>query len=153
MKLVLGLGAFSLLGCAGVFGGEDAAATDAADGGTDVADGDGDGGDPGSADDDGDGLTNDDEADLGTDPSEADSDGDGTDDGDEIAENTDPLDDADKPYEGGWGKDACRFDIEGEGYDKGQISENFTLPDQFGEDVSLHDFCDRSVLVIFSAFW
>jgi hypothetical protein len=47
-------------------------------------------GDP-TADDDGDGLTNDEEAALGTDPAEADSDGDGVSDSDEFTHGTDPL--------------------------------------------------------------
>ena len=41
---------------------------------------------------DGDGLTNQDEADLGTDPEDADTDDDGLNDGDEVAIGTDPLD-------------------------------------------------------------
>jgi hypothetical protein len=44
-----------------------------------------------TADDDGDGLTNEEEAALGTDPGEADSDGDGVSDNDEFAHGTDPL--------------------------------------------------------------
>lgn len=43
------------------------------------------------ADDDGDGITNDEEAALGTNPAEADSDGDGSPDGDEFTQGTDPL--------------------------------------------------------------
>lgn len=44
------------------------------------------------ADSDGDGLSDDEEAELGTDPDSADSDGDGFDDGDEVGRGTDPLD-------------------------------------------------------------
>ena len=46
----------------------------------------------GSTDSDGDGLTDDEEADLGTDPNNPDSDGDGISDGDEVDQGTDPND-------------------------------------------------------------
>ena len=45
-----------------------------------------------TADDDGDGLSNAEEAELGTDPNEPDTDGDGLADGDEVSLGTDPLD-------------------------------------------------------------
>ena len=48
------------------------------------------------ADDDDDGLTNEEEAELGTDPNDSDSDNDGISDGDEVDDGTDPLD-ADDP--------------------------------------------------------
>ena len=44
---------------------------------------------------DGDGLTNDEEAEIGTDPNNADTDGGGVDDGTEVANGTDPLDPTD----------------------------------------------------------
>jgi len=44
---------------------------------------------------DGDGLTNDEEATLGTDPNNPDTDGDGINDGQEVLDNTNPLDDCD----------------------------------------------------------
>ena len=148
----------ALLGCAGILGEEDA--DDGSSGifgsGTDDDGTDDDGtddGNNGSDDDDGDGLSNDEEDELGTDPDEADSDGDGFDDGEELSENTDPLDDEDRPYAGGWSKGDCRDSIKGEGYDEGDVSRNWGLPDQFGDTVYLHDFCDRSVLLIYSAFW
>ena len=143
MKLfALPLGLF-LFGCAGLFPAEDA------DSATAVA-GDGDGND---ADDDGDGLTNAEEDELGTDPDESDSDGDGIGDEEEIDENTDPLDEDDFPYEGGWAKGACRDDVDSDGYSEGDVSKGWTMPDQFGEDVSLHDFCDRTIYMVFAAFW
>ena len=50
---------------------------------------------------DGDGLTDDDEAALGTDPDDADTDGDGISDGREVADLTDPLDPDDPGIDGG----------------------------------------------------
>jgi hypothetical protein len=48
-----------------------------------------------------DGLSDDEEADLGTDPDDADTDGDGYDDGEEVDAGTDPLDATDHPSSGG----------------------------------------------------
>lgn len=102
---------------------------------------------------DGDGLTDLEEQDLGTDPDDADSDGDGYDDGVEVDGNTDPTDDADMPYLAGWPIDPCRDDIQSTGNDVGDIAEGFELLDQFGETVSLHDFCDQTVVMVSSAMW
>jgi|ETNmetMinimDraft_30_1059905.scaffolds.fasta_scaffold100811_1 hypothetical protein len=130
----------------------------------------------GSADPDGDGLTNAEEAELGTDPNNADTDGDGLDDytevnetgtdptvadtdgdgyddGDEWEDNTDPLDDVDHPYAGGWPIDPCRAATQPEGNDVGQVAMPFNLMDQFGEVVRFHDFCDHVVVLITGAFW
>lgn len=109
--------------------------------------------DPDVADTDGDGLADGDEVELGLDPNAADTDGDGYSDGAELDANTNPSDPDDKPYAGGWTKDACRNDIEGTGYGVGDIAEDWTLPDQFGEQVRLHDFCDHVVYLVFAAFW
>ena len=66
---------------------------------------------------------------------------------------SDPNDANDIPYVGGWGKDfSCRFDIEPTGNEVGQIAEDFSLIDQYGDMVSLHDFCGRPVLLEFTAF-
>lgn len=149
-------GSFLLLGCAGLFGAEDTAddgTNSIFDAPDDTDDGGNGGDDDGGADPDDDGLTNDEEDELGTDPDEADSDGDGVGDGEELDQNTDPLDEDDAPYEGGWAKDACRSEVEGEGWREGDVSDNFVLSDQFGEDVSLHDFCDRTIYLVFAAFW
>lgn len=104
-------------------------------------------------DDDGDGLLTSAEESLGTDPALADSDGDGTADGLEFKSNTDPLDPNEYPYEGGWAIGACRTDIEGEGRSEGQVSDDFKMMDQFGQNVSLYSFCDRVVYMVFAAFW
>lgn len=152
MRVLLFLGGGFLLGCAGL-GGEDTAGGGSTDIFGNSTDGNDEGNDDGATDADEDGLTLDEENDLGTDPDEADSDGDGTADGEEVKQSTDPLDDEDFPYEGGWAKGACRKDIDGEGFAEGDVAENFTMVDQFGEDVSLHDFCDRKVYLVFAAFW
>ncbi len=155
MLVLAGLGAASL-GCTGLLGGGDGGDDEAGgpfgSGDTEAGE-DGNTDNDGGADPDGDGLSNDEEDELGTDGDEVDSDGDGWSDGEEVADNSDPLDEGDKPYQGGWSKGDCRDDIQATGYDEGDISRDFVLPDQFGDNVSLHDFCDRSVLVIFSAFW
>lgn len=102
---------------------------------------------------DGDGLSASEEAELGTDPELADTDGDGWQDGEELDGNTDPTDDRDHPYTGGWSIGACRDDLREEGTQPGQVVPDFALMDQYGEDVHLHDFCDRPVFLVFAAFW
>jgi len=107
----------------------------------------------GDVDSDGDGLTDAEEADLGTDPNNADTDGDGYSDGDEVAGYTDPLAADDHPYTGGWAIGACRDSVQSTGNAPGQIAEQFALMDQFGDTVRLHDFCDREVLLVSSTVW
>jgi hypothetical protein len=88
----------------------------------------------------------------GLDPT-GDEDGDGFTNGDEEAEGSDPYDATDVPYQGGWGKDAdCRFDVEPTGNGEGQVAFDFALQDQYGDWVSLHDFCGRVVLIEFAGF-
>lgn len=105
------------------------------------------------ADMDGDGLDQSEEASLGTDPATADSDGDGWTDGDEVGSYTDPLSPDDHPYQNGWKIDSCRNSVEATGYGEGDVAENFSMLDQFGETVKLHDFCDQVVYIVFAAFW
>ena len=107
----------------------------------------------GAADLDGDGLSDADEAELGTNPEQADSDGDGTDDGEEVDAGTDPLDADDQPYEGGWPHDGCRGDLASEGREVGDVSTDLALIDQYGESVSLSSFCDHVVFLSFGAMW
>lgn len=95
-----------------------------------------------------DGLSDADEAALGSDPGNPDSDGDTFSDGEEAAQSTDPTDPDDHPYLGGWRIDACRDDDKGE-----DAAADFSLMDQFGEQVTLHSFCDRVVYMVFAAFW
>lgn len=124
-------------------------------GGNDGGNGGGnDGGnDDSNEDNDGDGLTNGEEDQLGTDKDKADTDGDGYDDGEEVDRYTDPLSANDHPYTGGYPIDSCRWDVNATGNNPGQIAKNFTLKDAHGEQVRLHDFCDRAVVVVVSAAW
>jgi len=88
----------------------------------------------------------------GTDPDDPDSDGDGHLDGAEVDAGADPMDSDDHPYIGGWELDSCRHDIEGTGYDVGDIAMDFRIPDQHGEALSLHDFCGKAILIEGSGF-
>ena len=101
-----------------------------------------------AADPDGDGLTNQEEEDLGLDNHNPDTDGDGFTDGQEVNGNTDAADPEDYPYAGGWDIGACRDSIQPTGKNVGDIAVDFGLMDQFGEEVTLHSFCDRVVLVV-----
>lgn len=102
---------------------------------------------------DGDGLVSSQESALGTDPETPDSDGDGVDDGEEVGSLTNPLDPADYPYVGGWAIDACRADVAATGWGEGDVAGGIQLQDQFEEVVRVDDFCDRVVLLDFSAGW
>lgn len=104
------------------------------------------------ADRDNDGLTDKEEAAMGTDPQLADTDGDGYDDRTEHFGNTDPLDFEDHPYAGGWPIDACRHDVVATGYGRGDIIENVTFLDQYGEAVEIHDFCNHVLLIDHAGF-
>jgi hypothetical protein len=101
-----------------------------------------------------DGLMSNIEADLGTDPTVPDSDQDGVADGKEYDEGTNPLDPNDKPYIGGWSIDKqCRDTIEGVGNAEGDITTDVLGIDQFGETVSMYDFCSRAIMLTSGAFW
>jgi hypothetical protein len=102
---------------------------------------------------DGDGLTDSQEAALGTDPQNVDTDGDTYDDGDEVTANADPLDEDHHPYLGGWPIGACHDDPVATGSAVGDVDQNFALLDQYGENVHLYDFCDKSVLLIYAGMW
>jgi hypothetical protein len=104
-------------------------------------------------DDDNDGITNGEEASLGTDPNKADTDGDGYSDLEEVEGNTDRTEAADHPYAGGWPIAACRDGIVATGNEEGDIADDFALMDQHGDTVALHSFCDRTVLLVGAAFW
>jgi peroxiredoxin len=122
-------------------------------GATDLQTTDEGGGVDSGMDSDGDGLSDAEEDVLGTDPDEPDTDGDGYDDGVEVDGNTDPLDPADRPYLGGWQIGACRDDVVSTGNGMGQVADDFSLLDQYGDHVNLTDFCDDVVLLLSSAMW
>lgn len=107
---------------------------------------------PVDVDSDGDGLLDSEEATLGTDPANVDTDGDGFDDQEEVDANTDPTDGDDLPYQNGWPIDACRHDVEPTGNREGDVIDDFTFGDQYGEEVSIHDFCDQVVLMVGAGF-
>ena len=102
---------------------------------------------------DGDGLSDEEEIAMGLDPNSDDTDGDGYTDGTEDNSYTDPLDANDHPYAGGWPIDACRHDLEPTGtFNEGDIVKNYTILDQFDEQVRIHDFCDHVVLIEHAGF-
>ena len=112
------------------------------------------GSDPTKTDTDGDGLDDGDEVNThGTDPALADTDGDGWDDDEEVDSYTDANDSTDHPYTGGWEIDSCRSSTTGTGNSVGDIATNFSLTDQNGDTVKLHDFCGKAVLLDFSTMW
>jgi len=101
---------------------------------------------------DGDGLSDSEEMVFGTDPDLADTDGDGWEDGEEVVGNTDPLKRRDHPYTGGWPIADCAngaFDEGGEF----ELLADMKLMDQHGEKVRIRDFCDKTILLHFGAFW
>jgi hypothetical protein len=100
-----------------------------------------------------DGLLSSEEEILGTDPDDPDSDGDGHSDGDEDWGGTDPLDADDHPYLGGWDITRCDELPEVTGDAAGQVTSDFALSDQYGEDVSLYDFCQKTILLVTGTFW
>lgn len=127
---------------------------------------------PGNADSDSDGLTNAEEADLGTDPDAADSDGDGFDDATEVADGTNPTWKWSHYYEyGDYLLGACETPIDeaasgpsGTGqydtytwdaYQEGDIMHNVGVGgyDAFEQEVPLYAFCGNYVLLTQSAEW
>ena len=108
--------------------------------------------DPSSLDSDGDGLSDAEEAELGSDPAVEDSDGDGWNDGVEHSYYTDPVDPNDHPYTGGWPIDSCRNDLQATGMGVGDVINDVALLDQYGEEIRLHDFCDHTVLIEHAGF-
>ena len=83
---------------------------------------------------------------------DGDEDEDGWTNGEELDQGTDPFNAYDVPYIGGWKKDSCRDEIDPTGNGIGDVAEDFGLVDQFGDRVSLHDFCNRVVLIEFAGF-
>jgi len=127
--------------------------------------------DEGALDPDEDGLTNDEEAALGTDPDNPDTDGDGVLDGAEIDAGTNPNYVYSHTYTGGYNVGFCESPPEstghtGEGYftdgvdvwtwpafQLGDVPENFSLLDQHGEMVDLYSFCGKHIVFAVGAGW
>ncbi len=127
--------------------------------------------DPTVADSDGDGLDDGEEADYGTDPLLDDSDDDGLLDGEEVEAGTDPADAASHPYTGGYNVSSCDTaptptgptgvaslvhggnTYEWDYYQVGDVVNDFSLLDQYGESVNLYSFCGQYITLAFGAFW
>lgn len=129
--------------------------------------------DDATADNDGDGLTNGEEADMGTDPDAADSDGDGTSDPDEIDAGTNPKFIWSHPYaEGDYLVGNCpvfpdeansgptgRGAVSGGGtwdaYQEGDIMHNLGVGghDSFNQETPVYSFCGNYTMVVQSAEW
>ena len=102
---------------------------------------------------DNDGLLSDIEEEIGSDPLNDDSDGDGHLDGAEYDAGTDPNDFEDHPYMGGWQVNRCDSDPLPSGNGIGDVTQDFALSDQYGEEVSLYDFCNNTVLLVTGTYW
>ncbi len=128
--------------------------------------------DPTMADSDEDGLDDGEEGDYGTDPLVADSDGDTHLDGDEVTDGTNPLNEYSHTYTGGYNvgncegglpvatgpTGSCSFNHGGSTYtwtcyQVGDVPENFSLIDQYGEYVDLYSFCGQHITLTSGAFW
>lgn len=125
--------------------------------GTDGADGDtGQGTDESepdpNLDTDEDGITDLDEAELGTDPELADTDGDGVDDNDEIECGSLPTDPEDECYECGW-KQKDPGNLVSTGADIGDVMDDASFPDQCGDWIRLWDFWGEYHILYMTAAW
>ena len=107
-----------------------------------------------------DGLTNAEEAELGTDPNDADSDGDGYSDADEVHAGTDPTDAGSLIYEGGWPYNRDKDSVSALEWSDGTVEMGAVLPrfvgvDQFGQEVDLYDFGGhgKPIIIDSSGMW
>lgn len=127
-----------------------------------------------NADTDGDGLTDDEEADLGTDPTLADTDGDGVTDPQELEDGTNPTykwsyryeygdyrigdcpvapDEANAGHSGTAVTEYNGQTYTRDAYQNGDIMEDFIFQDEWGQDVHLYSFCGQTVIMTISAVW
>lgn len=121
-------------------------------------------------DDDGDGLTNAEESTLGTDPDSPDSDGDGYEDAAEVESATNPTWEWSHPYDSGdYLIGSCPnppdmsaagptgvgvYDTyEWDAYQEGDVLENFSAFDRWGQEVTPYSFCGNYTLITQSAEW
>ena len=89
-----------------------------------------------------------------------DSDGDGFSDAAEERAGTNPDYVYSHPYEeGDYAVGFCSDGIaDGNGpssdiYQAGDVAQNFTLRDQYEQEVDLYSFCGKQVMIVFGAFW
>ena len=106
----------------------------------------------GSPDPDGDGLSDCEEAELGSDPALADSDGDGFDDGEEADCASDPLSADETCYACGWSR-ADSSGLSSTGAELGDTIADITLHDQCGDEVQLYDFSGQWNIAFITAAW
>ena len=111
---------------------------------------------PDVADTDGDGLNDYEEVNLNLDPLDDDSDDDGFSDGDEIADDTDPTNPMSyvRSTDGTW-PDLTKYvdDSTPTGWGVGDRFKRYTLTDQYGNEVDTYQFWGNVVLADFSAGW
>ena len=104
------------------------------------------------ADVDADGISDCDEAVLGTNPMAADSDGDGISDAEEVACVSDPMDASEVCYKCGW-KHNDPGRLASTGADLGDLMENVQMVDQCGDMVSIWDFYGEYHILYLTAAW
>ena len=141
IPLLIGAAGFWVLGC------------DSGSGGGGGGDGDDDDAAEQIPDSDGDGLADSFEDEVGTDPDAEDIDGDGFLDGDEWSDFSDPMNEFDFEYEGGYAHFPYPEDIEGEGSAVGQVIQDFTLVDYYGQEVQLYTFYGNVIHAFAAADW
>ena len=83
---------------------------------------------------------------------------DDTNDSSDTSDTTDTSDTEDEPepnpvYIGGYNTNLCHPKPTSTGFAVGDVSQDFTLTDQHGEQVSLSDFCGNTVLLVASTTW
>jgi hypothetical protein len=99
-----------------------------------------------------DGVTDCDEAELGTDPENPDTDGDGNDDGVEVDCGSDPLDPEEVCYGCGWGRNDPG-DLVSTGAQVGDVIANLQLVDQCKEEINLWDLTGEYHILYMTAVW
>ena len=115
------------------------------------------GSDPHRADTDGDGLSDLEESRLGTDPTLEDTDGDAYRDPDEVAEGSDPVDPESRIYVGNWPYNPNKDEVADPGWG-GTVRQGRTLPrfawsDQYGDLLDVYDFGGRPFVLDLSGVW
>ncbi len=97
-------------------------------------------------------MTDAQEVQAGTDPYLADTDGDGVDDCAELDCVSNPTDPAEKCYACGW-KHKDPGNVQSTGTGVGSVMGNFTVTDQCGEQVDIHDFYGSYHILYHTAAW